>query len=175
MLANEILTLLCLYLRLWSVGSGERPKMQGTSIAWTVHMTGIVTAMLGATFSFAHAFSYMWFDQAKLVWSWKLWFLVFWHFLLGHYLGFNLVKTPQRLGNWFQSYKQLTNWINNKKQKKLSALFDYIFKKEFASSDSFYLITSHICIILWNRACTTRDFRPWKLHWSWNRNIVSIM
>ena len=32
MLANEILTLLCLYLRLWSVGSSERPKMQGTSV-----------------------------------------------------------------------------------------------------------------------------------------------
>ena len=31
-LANEILTLLCLYLRLWSVGSGERPKMQGSSV-----------------------------------------------------------------------------------------------------------------------------------------------
>ena len=27
MLANGILTLLCLYLRLWSVGSGEKPKM----------------------------------------------------------------------------------------------------------------------------------------------------
>ena len=33
MRANEILTLRCLYLRLWSVGSGERPKMQGTSVA----------------------------------------------------------------------------------------------------------------------------------------------
>ena len=33
MLANKILTLLCLYLRLWSVGSGERPKMQGTSVS----------------------------------------------------------------------------------------------------------------------------------------------
>ena len=32
----------------------------------------------------------------------------FWHFLLGYCLGFyNLVKTPQRLGNWFQRYKQL--------------------------------------------------------------------
>ena len=32
MLANEILTLLWLYLRLWSMGSGKRPKMQGTSV-----------------------------------------------------------------------------------------------------------------------------------------------
>ena len=31
-LANEILTLLCLNLHLWSVGSGERPEMQGPSI-----------------------------------------------------------------------------------------------------------------------------------------------
>ena len=45
------------------------------------------------------------------------------HFLLGYCLGFNLVKTPQRLGNWFQRYKQLKDWTNNKKQKKLSALF----------------------------------------------------
>ena len=32
-LANEILTLLCLNLHLWSVGSGERPEMQGPSIS----------------------------------------------------------------------------------------------------------------------------------------------
>ena len=32
MLANETLTFVCLYLRLWSVGSGERPKMQGNSV-----------------------------------------------------------------------------------------------------------------------------------------------
>ena len=30
-------------------------------------------------------------------------------FLLGYCSGFNLVKTPQRLGNWFQKYKQLKN------------------------------------------------------------------
>ena len=33
------------------------------------------------------------------------------------------MKTPQRLGNWFQRYQQLKDWTNNKKQKKLSALF----------------------------------------------------
>ena len=32
MSANEILTLPCLYLCLWSEGSSERPKMQGTSV-----------------------------------------------------------------------------------------------------------------------------------------------
>ena len=34
--ANEKLSLLCLYLHLWSVGSGERSKMQGTSVLWDV-------------------------------------------------------------------------------------------------------------------------------------------
>ena len=77
----------------------------------------------------------------------KIWFLVFWHCLLGYCLGFNLVKTPQKLGNCFQRYKQLKDWTNNKKQKKLSALFGCILKKKqtvFASSDSFCLITSHM-------------------------------
>ena len=31
-------------------------------------------------------------------------------------LGFNLVKTPQRLGNWFQRYGQLKDWANKKKR-----------------------------------------------------------
>ena len=52
----------------------------------------------------------------------------FWHFLLGYCLGFNLVKIPQRLGNWFQRYKQLKDWTNNKKQNKLLALFGCILK-----------------------------------------------
>ena len=37
MYATEILTLLCLYLRLWSMGSGERPEMQGTSVESVKH------------------------------------------------------------------------------------------------------------------------------------------
>ena len=53
------------------------------------------------------------------------------HFLLGLRLGFNLVKTPQRLGNWFQRHKPLKDWTNNKKQKKLSALFGCILKKQY--------------------------------------------
>ena len=68
----------------------------------------------------------------------------FWHFLLGYYLGFNLVKPLQRLVNWFQRYKQLKDSTNNKKQKKLSSLFGCILKTLFASSDLFCLITSHI-------------------------------
>ena len=48
------------------------------------------------------------------------------------------------MGNWFQRYKQLKDWTNNKKQKKLSALFGCILKTVFASSDSFHLITLHI-------------------------------
>ena len=36
----------------------------------------------------------MWCDQAKWIWSPKMWFLVFQHFLFEYYLGFNLVKTP---------------------------------------------------------------------------------
>ena len=58
---------------------------------------------------------YMWRDQAK--WVEKYDFFVFcfflWYFLSGYCLGFNLVKTPQRLGNWFQRYKQLKDWTNN--------------------------------------------------------------
>ena len=87
----------------------------------------------------------MWCYQAKWVWRQNIWFLVFRHFLLCYCLGFNSVKTPQRLGNWFQRYKQLKDWTNNKKQKKLLALFGCTLKTVFASSDSFCLITS--CIV----------------------------
>ena len=83
---------------------------------------------------------YMVMRSSKMSLKSKIWLLFFWHFLLEYCLGFNLVKTPQRLGNWFQRYKQLKDWTNNKKQKKLSALFGCILKTAFASSDSFCLI-----------------------------------
>ena len=57
------------------------------------------------------------------------------------------MKTPQRLGNWFQRYKQLKDGTNNKKQKKLSALFGCILETVFASSDSFCLIKSHMYVV----------------------------
>ena len=44
-------------------------------------------------------------------------FVFLWHFLSGYCLGFNLVKPPQRLGNWFQRYKELKDWTNDKKRK----------------------------------------------------------
>ena len=73
----------------------------------------------------------------------------FWFFGISyHFFGFNLVKTPQRLGNWFQRYKQLKDWINNTKQKTLLVLFDCILKTVFVSSDSFCLITSHTMVDL---------------------------
>ena len=42
---------------------------------------------------------------------------IFWHFLLGYYLRFNLVKTPWRLGNWFPRNSTLSDWKNNKKER----------------------------------------------------------
>ena len=39
-LANRIPTLICLYLSLWSEGSGERPKIQKTSIAKALLIPG---------------------------------------------------------------------------------------------------------------------------------------
>ena len=57
-----------------------------------------------------------------------------------------LITSLQRLGYWFQRYKQLKDWTNNKKQNKLSALFGCILKTVFASSDSFCLITSLMTI-----------------------------
>ena len=69
--------------------------------------------------------------------------IFFFHFLLGYCFDFNLVKTSQRLGNLFQRYKQLKDWTNNKKQKKLLAMFGCILKTVFASSDSFCLVISY--------------------------------
>ena len=68
----------------------------------------------------------------------------FWYFLFGYFLGFNLVKTPQGLGNWFQRNKHLKDFTNNINQSKLSALVGCILKTILASSDSFCLITSQI-------------------------------
>ena len=118
--------------------------------------------MKGKCITYIH----MWCDQAKWVWSRKIWFF-FWHFLLGYCLGFNLVKHPQRLDNWFQRYKQLKDWTNNKKQKKLSALFGCILKTVFASYDSFCSITSHIILIISMYYCTR-----WKVIFETN-NIFS--
>ena len=39
-------------------------------------------------------YGHLWRDQAKWVWSRKFMFSVFWDFLLGHVLSFNLVQTP---------------------------------------------------------------------------------
>ena len=55
-------------------------------------------------------------------------FFVFWLFLLGYYLSFNLVKNLWRLGNWFSRNSILSDWKNNEKQNKLLALFSYIFE-----------------------------------------------
>ena len=71
-------------------------------------------------------------------------FVFFWHFLLWYYSSLNLVKIPWNLGNWFSRNSILSDCKNNRKTKKLCALFGYIFKLVFASSDSFCLITSHV-------------------------------
>ena len=83
----------------------------------------------------------MWCDQASLKSKNRIFFKFFliWHFLLGYCLRFNLVKTPQRLGNWFQRYKQLKDWTNNKKQKKLLALFGSILICKFQ-----FILLDHI-------------------------------
>ena len=78
------------------------------------------------------------------------------NFLLGYHLNFNFVKTPWRLDNWFSRNSILSDCKNNKKQKKLSALFGYILKLIFASSNSFCLIASQIAFsiflsVLWNQ------------------------
>ena len=61
----------------------------------------------------------MWSDQAKWVWSRKFLFLAFWHFLLGYYLSFILIKNPWRLSNWFLRNSILSDCKNNKKQRKI--------------------------------------------------------
>ena len=60
---------------------------------------------------------------------------VFSHFLLGK--SFNFVKTSWWLGYWFLRNSILNDCKNNKTTKKLSALFGYILKSIFASSNSF--------------------------------------
>ena len=103
----------------------------------------------------------LWCNQAKWVWSRKIWFsfcfvLFFWQFLLVHWLGFNLVKTPLRLdNNWFQRYKQSKDWTNNKKLKLKEAIrfVCCILKTVFASSHSFCVITSQLMIFCSRNCC----------------------
>ena len=89
---------------------------------------------------------YMWCARAKWVGIFIFvlfsFCLIFWHFLLGYYLSFALVKTPWWLGNWFLRNSILSECKNNKKQRNyLICLAVYLV---FASSDSFCLIDSHI-------------------------------
>ena len=49
MLANEILALLRLFLCLWSVGSDERPKMQGGKYVEEIIMSNIACIQIGIT------------------------------------------------------------------------------------------------------------------------------
>ena len=155
-----------LCLESWAVTSVYAPFLYRSQ--WAIAIPSVI---------FFPAFNHMWCDQAKWVWSWKIWFLVFRHFLLGYCLGFNLVKTPQRLGNWFQRYKQLKDWTNNKKQKKLSALFGCILKTVFASSDSFCLMTSHMLkaiVLPVKYICSIGGHSWWNTRWreSWYYQVI---
>ena len=59
----------------------------------------------------------LWCDLAKWVWSRKFRSFVFWHFLLGYYSSFHLVKTPWKLGNWFSRNSTWSDCKNNEKQR----------------------------------------------------------
>ena len=65
-------------------------------------------------------------NQAKWVWSPKIYFWFFWHFLFGYCIrlqfGENLTR-DRAIGS--KDTKQLNDWTNNKKQKILSALFGW--------------------------------------------------
>ena len=116
----------------------------------------------------------MWCDQAKWVWSRKFKFFVFWYFLFRYNLSFNLVKPPWKLSNWFSINSILSDCKNNEKQRKLSALFGYIFKLILASSDSFCLIASHLYIFPFiNFACLNLSasfiFVELEMNWSYTK------
>ena len=104
----------------------------------------------------------MWCDQAK--WVCKL--IFFWLILLGYYLSFNLVKIPWRLGYWFSRYIISSDCKNNKKQRELSALFGWIFKLIFASSDWVCLIVSQILLC---------PYQLMTYFWKWNlKNYIFV-
>ena len=54
-------------------------------------------------------------------------------------------ENPMEIEQLVQKIWTVEGLQNNRKQKNLSALFDFILISVFASSDSFCLITSHIC------------------------------
>ena len=87
---------------------------------------------------------YMWCDQAKSVWSRSNSVFIFLTNCMHHFHSYILQKTPLKLVNWFQRYEQLKDAKNNRKQKTFSALFGYISKSIFPTSDWFCLITPHI-------------------------------
>ena len=94
-----------------------------------------------------HNIRYLWCDQAKSVWSRSNSVSIFLAICMHHFQGYILQKTPLRLVNWFQRYEQLKDAKNNRKQKKLSALYGSILKSIFPTSDWFCLITSHLVIL----------------------------
>ena len=58
--------------------------------------------------------------------------------------SFIMLKTPSKLSIRFQKYSHFSDAQNNKIQRKLNAIISCISKLILASSDSFFLITSHI-------------------------------
>ena len=94
---------------------------------------------------------YMWCDQTKSVWSRSNSVLIFLTNCMHHFNSYIYQKTPLKLVNWFQRYEKLKDAKNNRKQKTFSALFGFILKSIFPTSDWFYLITSHMSMFpsLW--------------------------
>ena len=90
----------------------------------------------------------------------------------------NICTSLTALFNWFWRYKQLKDCKNNKKLKKLVALFSCILKTVFASSDSFCLITSQLrsnyCLLGIKTWCSAGCSWNYYLGVSWLFSFVCI-
>ena len=120
-------------------------------MAKIVHYVGAYWEMLGVMIVAGSinmismcVFYYMWYDQAKSVWSHSNAVFIFLTSCMHHFYSYILQKTSLKLVNWFQRYEQSKDVKNNRKQKTFSALLSSILKSIFPTSDWFCSITSHI-------------------------------
>ena len=62
-------------------------------------------------------------DLGNQVWSWTLWHFQFVFDWNAHLEWYILLKTPPEFDQWFQSYEQVKDSQNNKKQKEIHSFF----------------------------------------------------
>ena len=92
---------------------------------------------------------HLWRDQGKWVTCRQYSILSFQYNLPAHIKSYILIHTPLQSDIWFKRYEQFFEFQNNVKHRNMSSVLAYNSKWILATSDSFLLIMSHMCLLIW--------------------------